>query len=144
MDIDVEAQSYISQLADKIGEKLHDEPVLAAFRAVPRHRFLMDGFYVHDHKTHQRSFYSPETTDLTLWLEAIYEDQVLATVIRDTEWTSSSSEPGLMAQMLSDLHIKPGMRILEIGTGTGYNAALLAHLVGPSVEVVTIDVPPML
>ena len=37
----------------------------------------------------------------------------------------------LMAQMLEDLRPEPGQRVLEIGAGTGYNAALLAHVVGP-------------
>src|SRR5699024_5942169 len=36
--------------------------------------------------------------------------------------------------------IRPGMRVLELGTGTGYNAALLAHLTGPAGSVTTIDV----
>jgi protein-L-isoaspartate O-methyltransferase len=42
-----------------------------------------------------------------------------------------------MAEMLEDLHLKPGQRVLEIGSGTGYNAALIAHLVG---SLVSIDV----
>jgi protein-L-isoaspartate(D-aspartate) O-methyltransferase len=52
---------------------------------------------------------------------------------------SSSSQPSLMAQMLQDLELQPGQRVLEVGTGTGYNAALLAHLVGPGL-VTSIDV----
>jgi protein-L-isoaspartate(D-aspartate) O-methyltransferase len=42
--------------------------------------------------------------------------------------------------MLEQLQIAPGNRVLEIGAGTGYNAALLAHLVGPRGTVTTIDV----
>src|SRR5262249_22095473 len=52
---------------------------------------------------------------------------------------SSSSQPSLMAQMLEDLRLEPGLRVLEIGAGTGYNAALLAHLVGPD-RVTSLDV----
>src|SRR5205807_3882795 len=52
---------------------------------------------------------------------------------------SSSSQPSLMAQMLEDLRLEAGQRVLEIGAGTGYNAALLAHVVGPG-RVVAIDV----
>jgi len=52
---------------------------------------------------------------------------------------SSSSQPSLMAQMLEDLKLGPDLTVLEIGAGTGYNAALLAHLVGPG-RVTAVDV----
>lgn len=42
--------------------------------------------------------------------------------------------------MLDQLDVRPGDRILEIGAGTGYNAALLAHLTGPSGQVTTADI----
>ena len=42
--------------------------------------------------------------------------------------------------MLQQLRVEPGMRVLEIGAGTGYNAALLAELVGPSGAVTTVDI----
>jgi protein-L-isoaspartate O-methyltransferase len=44
-----------------------------------------------------------------------------------------------MAQMLEDLQLAPGQKVLEIGAGTGYNAALLAHVVGPG-RVTALDV----
>ena len=53
--------------------------------------------------------------------------------------TSSSSEVFVMAPQLEALDIRPGMRVLEIGAGTGYNAALLDELVGPDGSVTTID-----
>lgn len=46
------------------------------------------------------------------------------------------SSPGTVATMLLELDVKPGQRILEIGTGTGYVSALLAHL---GAEVVTVE-----
>ena len=56
--------------------------------------------------------------------------------------TSSSSQPSVMAMMLIQLDPQPGDRVLEVGAGTGYNAALLAHLVGPRGQVTTIDIDP--
>src|SRR5204862_9660 len=53
---------------------------------------------------------------------------------------SSSSQPAIMAVMLQLLRPLPGQRVLEIGAGTGYNAALIAHLVGPAGHVVTVDI----
>lgn len=49
----------------------------------------------------------------------------------------------LMARMLEALDVRDGDRVLEIGTGTGYNAALLCHRVG-SHNVVSIDIDPAL
>jgi protein-L-isoaspartate(D-aspartate) O-methyltransferase len=51
---------------------------------------------------------------------------------RDAEGValSSSSAPGVVASMLEQLDVQPGHRVLEIGAGTGYNAALLAYLAG--------------
>src|SRR5262249_1692926 len=75
----------------------------------------------------------------------IYSDRALITHVspgrRDEPVTpiSSSSQPSLMAQMLEDLSLAHGQRVLEIGAGTGYNAALLAHVVGPG-RVTSIDV----
>jgi protein-L-isoaspartate(D-aspartate) O-methyltransferase len=53
---------------------------------------------------------------------------------------SSSSQPSLMAPMLEALDVQRGSRVLEIGTGTGYNAALLAELVGAHGQVVSVDI----
>jgi protein-L-isoaspartate(D-aspartate) O-methyltransferase len=92
--------------------------VQAAFRAVPRHLFLPG--------------LSPA---------AAYQDEAL--VIKYDEDglpVSSSSQPAMMAIMLEQLGLEPGHRVLEIGTGTGYNAAVMAHVVGPRGRVVTVDI----
>jgi protein-L-isoaspartate(D-aspartate) O-methyltransferase len=44
-----------------------------------------------------------------------------------------------VARMLGQLDMRRGHHVLEIGAGTGYNAALLAHLAGPDGQVTTID-----
>ena len=53
--------------------------------------------------------------------------------------TSSSSAPHIMAKMLDALDLHPGLRVLEIGGGSGYNAALLAELVGAE-NVTTVEI----
>ena len=53
---------------------------------------------------------------------------------------SSSSQPTMMAIMVEQLRLEPGFSVLEIGAGTGYNAAILAHMVGKSGRVITVDI----
>jgi protein-L-isoaspartate(D-aspartate) O-methyltransferase len=54
--------------------------------------------------------------------------------------TSAVSAPLVVASMLDLAHLEPGMRVLEIGTGSGYNAALLRELVGPHGQVTSVDI----
>ncbi|MFE5191716.1 methyltransferase, FxLD system [Streptomyces sp. NPDC056628] len=77
--------------------------------------------------------------------EASLEDAYANTPVHikyDTDGTSIScaSQPGVVALMLDQLEAQPGERILELGAGTGYNAGLLAHLVGENGHVTTLDV----
>lgn len=53
---------------------------------------------------------------------------------------SSASSPYVVAIMLEQLQAHPGHRVLEIGTATGINAALLAELVGSAGQVVTVEI----
>jgi protein-L-isoaspartate(D-aspartate) O-methyltransferase len=71
-------------------------------------------------------------------LDRIYSDQALVTHLDELGAPiSSSSQPALVAQMLEALELAPGLRVLEVGAGTGYNAALLAVISGA--PVVTLD-----
>ncbi|MCK2240040.1 MULTISPECIES: methyltransferase domain-containing protein [unclassified Crossiella] len=88
--------------------------------------------------------------DPARWEAAVYSDQPIVTQLDDgaTTWpetsgnaTSSASQPSLVLEMLDSLDIQDGDRVLEIGTGTGYNAALLAHRLGDS-QVTTVEVDP--
>lgn len=69
-----------------------------------------------------------------------YNDIPIMTRLQDGQAISSSSAPSVMAIMLEMLDLHPGQRILEIGAGTGYNAALMAYIVGENGRVVTIDI----
>jgi protein-L-isoaspartate(D-aspartate) O-methyltransferase len=122
---------------------LWSRPLIAAFRATPRHRFVDRVFQFHRKSERWREVITrdPGPDELRL----VYSDRALITRLSpahpDETPTpiSSSSQPSLMAQMLEDLQLAPGQRVLEIGAGTGYNAALFAHVVGPG-RVVSIDV----
>ncbi len=103
-------------------------PELArAFATVRREAFVPDGFQRRD-----GSWVTPADPD---FLSTVYRDDVLVTKVDGRVPVSSSSQPSLMALMITALKVTPGLRILEVGAGTGYNAALLAAL-GASVTSV--------
>src|SRR5207302_1492517 len=107
-------QSLVDQLRQ--AGCIRSASVEAAFRAVPRHLFLPG-----------------------LPMEGVYRDEAIPTKELDGATVSSSSQPAIMAVMLEQLQLQPGHRVLEIGAGTGYNAALMAHIVGDAGRVVTVD-----
>jgi protein-L-isoaspartate(D-aspartate) O-methyltransferase len=111
--------------------------VAAAFAQVPREQFV-SGFYERQGRAWR--WCTPAALPAGQWLERLYEDEPLVTRL-DTHQlpSSSSSQPSAMARMLEALAVQPGQRVLEIGTGTGYHAALLAELVGPGGQVWTVE-----
>lgn len=103
---------------------LKSAAVRRAFLTVPRERFL------------------PEVAQRE-GLERVYLDQAIVTAHDDRGFpTSSSSQPSLMASMLEELDLHPGQRVLEVGAGTGYNAALLSRIVGARGRVVSVELDP--
>jgi protein-L-isoaspartate(D-aspartate) O-methyltransferase len=116
---DQEALTRRQQLVDILKQSrcLSTQAVEAAFRAVPRHLFLPG-----------------------IPLDKVYADEAIPTKYQDGLATSSSSQPAVMATMLEQLEVQAGHHVLEIGAGTGYNAALLATLAGEEGQVVTIDI----
>jgi protein-L-isoaspartate(D-aspartate) O-methyltransferase len=120
-----------------------DEPVWReAFLAVPRHLFV-PYYYVGVTGGYERRWgESPDPRAREMWLRGAYADAPLATRLRDGELVSSSSQPSLMAKMLVELRVEDGNRVLEVGAGTGYNAALLAHRLGDDDLVTTVDLEP--
>ncbi|KES05744.1 methyltransferase [Streptomyces toyocaensis] len=120
----------------------HADPVWReAFAAVPRHLFV-PYYYVGVVGGYERRWGEhPDPRERERWLRGAYEDAPLATRLRDGELLSSSSQPSLMALMLAGLEVRDGQKVLEIGTGSGYNAALLAHRLGDDL-VTTVDLDP--
>lgn len=88
-------------IADQIRARgIDDARILAAIEAVPREEFV---------RSEDRG--------------AAYDDRALPIEIGQT-----ISQPYMVAAMTAALHVEPGHRVLEIGTGSGYQTAILAHL----------------
>ncbi|MEM2878093.1 MAG: protein-L-isoaspartate O-methyltransferase [Candidatus Hadarchaeales archaeon] len=90
---------------------LRSKKVIDAFRKVPRHEFV--------HESLRNSAYT---------------DQPLP-----VGYGQTISAPSMIAIMMESLDFRKNQRVLEIGTGSGYNAALIAEVVGKKGLVVTIE-----
>ena len=136
---DKERAAYVELLED-LGV-LDSEAVRRALAKVRRHRFL-EAWYRMEFDGGSPSFVEyafdrdrPTTADL----EEVYSNRPLVTAVEGWRATSSTSQPTLVAEMLELLDLLPGHSVLEIGTGTGYNAALLREMVGPDGKVCSIE-----
>jgi protein-L-isoaspartate(D-aspartate) O-methyltransferase len=114
------------------------EPLRQAFLAVPRHRFL--------HRFRTLSFdrlHEVSEANLTEHLSLVYSNTALQHVGADgATMLSSNSEPGFILRVLEQLDLRPGQRVLEIGSGGGWLAAVMAELVGPDGKVTGVEVIP--
>lgn len=124
-----------------------------AFRAVPREEFLTK-FFV---STEDGGYAAAAPgADRERWLRLVYTDEAWITQVdADPDaWaiasdrgrvegapTSSSSAPRLMANMLEALDVRADSRVLELGTGTGYNAGLLCEGLSDE-QVASVDIDP--
>ncbi len=120
---DTQPEDLRNNLVDHIREAGHlgSSSIERALRTVPRHLFV------------------PDAT-----LQDAYANKSVTTKPGPDGGrpASCASQPTVMAMMLGQLDARPGDRVLEVGAGTGYNAALLAELVGETGEVTTVDIHP--
>jgi protein-L-isoaspartate(D-aspartate) O-methyltransferase len=114
-DVSALRQLMVDQL--KRSNMVFAPRVEAAFRAVPRHLFLP-----------------------TIPPERAYQNEAIVTKQLDGVSVSSSTQPSAMAIMLEQLELEPGHNVLEIGAATGYNSALMSHIVGKTGSVTTMDI----
>ena len=130
--------------------KLSSPEWQAAVLAVPRHEFVPQ-FYQRGTDPGPGNWElvsasSPDTRER--WWKGVWANTSLVTRLGPVgRWgrqavtgpSSSSSAPSLMTRMLKALDIRDGNRVLEIGTGSGYNAALMSHRLGDQ-NVFSLDV----
>jgi len=95
----------------KISGLVKSKRVLDALAKVPRENFVLEKYR-----------------------ELAYLDEPLPLLAGQT-----ISQPTTVAIMTDSLNVKPGQKVLEVGTGSGYQAAILAELVGPKGKVFTVE-----
>ena len=119
----------------------------SAMFAAPRHLFIPDrAWYLGDEGLTEMD----RAADPQEWLRLAYDDTPVITQFDDGDTpagdrgrtaTSSISMPLLVAQMLDALDVSPGVNVLEIGTGTGWNCALLCARLGDT-AITSIEIDP--
>lgn len=126
--MNVEWEPLLSRLAGELiaKGKLTSPRWQAAFRLVPRHVFVPEYLQQDQNFRWERiAVDNPET------IATVYSNIALFTDVDERgHGVSSSSMPGLMTRMLEMLDVSEGQKVLEIGTGTGYNTALLCAGLG--------------
>jgi len=116
------------------------EATCGACLAVPRHSFV----------PRYRQWASDQWCDVTETnlvehLGTLYADHPLILCgDDDNHVVSTISQPSFVLRMLDLLHCEPGHTVFELGTGSGWNAALLGHLVGPTGHVCSMEIIPEL
>ncbi|MFJ8434702.1 methyltransferase domain-containing protein [Kitasatospora sp. NPDC094019] len=123
---------------------------LPSFTAVPRELFVPDRIWPGIADGTRQSPVVDRSQDPRAWRAAVYSDIPLTTQWDDGEHegdglgttpSSSNSLPTMVFSMLQDLEVRSGDRALEIGSGTGWNAGLLAHRLGGA-NVVSVEYDP--
>ena len=122
-----------------------------AVETVPREQFLHPGVFLDEGRT-----WRPVTAlgaDPDEWLKIVYSVDTLTTQLDghltadqtgepvEGVPTSSSTDPTTVVTMIETLGLTAGLRVLEIGTGTGYSTALMCHYLGAD-NVTTVEVDP--
>jgi protein-L-isoaspartate(D-aspartate) O-methyltransferase len=75
-----------------------------------------------------------------LLAEAVAAVPRMEYMFADGRQLPQTTRPELIVTMLRMLDLRPGQRVLEVGTGSGYSTALLAHVVGPGGQVTSVEV----
>jgi len=137
----VEARARLADEMQRRGQWPGRAPwIRAAVEAVPRDVFAPDRVWRWDGVGYAAV---DRAVGGDAWVALVYAgpDDAVVTQVTGGVPTSSLSCQGVVVDMLDSLLLEPGHRVLELGTGTGWNATLLAGRAGPG-AVVSVEVDP--
>jgi protein-L-isoaspartate(D-aspartate) O-methyltransferase len=134
-----------ARMLERLRDRGISETTLRAFAAVPRHDLVPRFWSLDEADTpgaapaeHRADTGEPASLDLLFDIDRAVAVNQVAGARGGT--TSTASAPLVLAMQADALDLRPGMSVLEVGTGPGYFAAVLAELVGEAGRVVSIDI----
>ena len=144
----------IERLADQLADSadLTDPRWRQALHEVPRHLFVPDVAWADPNDQEPNGYPVDRAADPERWWEAVCTDTVLVTQVDDGRGdvragpgnpSSSNSAPAVVFSILAQLEVHDHQRVLDIGTGTGWTAALLSWRLGAG-NVTTVEIDPAL
>jgi protein-L-isoaspartate(D-aspartate) O-methyltransferase len=133
---------YQRQLLDQAQQMYHHTPIsdatVQAYLATPRHLFVP-----RYRERASRNWCEVNEENLHQHLAVLYADTPLTLFGDDDDNIASTiSQPSFVLRMLDLLQLEAGQTVLELGAGSGWNAALIGHLVGPGGRVVSLEIIP--
>ena len=137
-------EKYQKQLLEQTRHIYRDTPISeaieSAYLATPRHCFVR-----RYREWGTKEWHVVTTDNLAEYAATLYTDRPLILFGDDDENIPATiSQPSLVLRMLDILQLKPGHRVFELGSGSGWNAALMGHLVGPQGHVESVEIVPEL
>jgi protein-L-isoaspartate(D-aspartate) O-methyltransferase len=134
---------YQQKLLDKIKEiyPTLSKNVTEAYLLTPRHLYVPILLHKGGH-THSRV--KINESNLNEHLEELYSDRPLAIYHGPENYYSTISQPSFVLKMIDMLDLKPGDKVFELGTGSGWNAALMGRMVSPFGKIISLEIIPEL
>jgi len=118
-------------------------------KALPLHEKVIEAFYAYPRHLFVQRYRPAGWTDwvdldvdgLDHNLGELYEDHPLL-LFEKGEYVSTISQPSFVLKIIDLLNLKPGMKVFELGTGSGWTSAMMSHIIGPSGKVITTEIIP--
>ena len=136
------AEKYQRQLQEQTRSVYYDTPISeatdSAYLATPRHRFVK-----RYRESGAKEWHEVRKENLEEHLATLYANKPLILYGEDEDNIASTiSQPSFVLRMLDMLQLRPGQTVFELGAGSGWNAALMGHLVGPQGHVYSLEFIP--
>jgi protein-L-isoaspartate(D-aspartate) O-methyltransferase len=135
-------EKYQKQLLEQTRTWYRETPIseatAQAYLATPRHRFVK-----RYREWGTREWHEVNAESLAEHIQTLYANRpIILFGDDDQDVPSTISQPSCMLRTLDLLQLKPGNKVFELGAGSGWNAALMGHLVGSGGHVTSLEIIP--